>query len=89
MIWIIFCLILIIALTFISYAFMVAMKRIGYLEHALNQIQTIISHSSERMKVVDSSGHFESDDETGFFFEELKKLQLLLDNFFIIETEKE
>tara|TARA_Y100000296_G_C5060118_1_gene199352 strand:+ start:467 stop:736 length:270 start_codon:yes stop_codon:yes gene_type:complete len=89
MIWMIFCLISIIALIFISYAFIVAMKRIGYLEHALNQIQTVISYSSERMKVVDSKGHFESDDETGFFFEELKKLQILLDSFFETETEKE
>ena len=40
------------------------------------------------MKFVDSSGHYESDDETGFFFEELKKLQSLLDNLFETEQEK-
>ena len=34
------------------------------------------------MKEVDSKGHYESDDETGFFFEQLKQLQLLLDNIF-------
>ena len=34
------------------------------------------------MKQVDSLGHYESDDETGFFFEQLKQLQLTLDGVF-------
>ena len=34
------------------------------------------------MKHVDSTGHFESDDEVGFFFEELKSIQLSLDGVF-------
>ena len=34
------------------------------------------------MKQVDTRGHYESDDETGFFFEQLKELQLLLDGIF-------
>ena len=38
------------------------------------------------MKQVDSKGHYESDDETGFFFKQLKELQLTLDGIF--ETEK-
>ena len=38
------------------------------------------------MKQVDSEGHYESDDETGFFFQQLKDLQLLLDGIF--ETEE-
>ena len=38
------------------------------------------------MKQIDSSGHFESDDEVGFFFEEIKKIQNILDNLF--ETEE-
>ena len=38
------------------------------------------------MKLVDSKGHYESDDETGFFFEQLKELQLTLDGVF--ETEQ-
>ena len=40
------------------------------------------------MKVIDSKGHYESDDETGFFFEEIKKLQSLLDSLFESEKEK-
>ncbi len=34
------------------------------------------------MKLVDSRGHYESDDETGFFFEQLKQIQLSLDGIF-------
>jgi hypothetical protein len=34
------------------------------------------------MKQVDSSGHYESDDETGFFFQQLKNIQTLLDGIF-------
>ena len=37
------------------------------------------------MKTVDASGHYESDDETQFFFEQLKQLQLLLNDIFEIE----
>ena len=39
------------------------------------------------MKQVDDSGHYESDDETGFFFQELKQLQETFDQLF--ETEEE
>ena len=38
------------------------------------------------MKQVDSSGHYESDDETGFFFQQLKQIQLSLDGIFEEET---
>ena len=34
------------------------------------------------MKTIDDKGTFESDDEVGFFFEQLKGLQLLLDDVF-------
>ena len=40
------------------------------------------------MKVVDTRGHYQSDDETGFFFEQLKELQSLLDNIFEETEEK-
>ena len=39
------------------------------------------------MKLVDSKGHYESDDETGFFFEQLKQIQLSLDGIFEEGTE--
>jgi hypothetical protein len=40
------------------------------------------------MKQVDSKGHYESDDETGFFFQQLKELQELLNGIFENETEE-
>ena len=40
------------------------------------------------MKQVDSKGHYEADDETGFFFQQLKQLQELLNGIFENETEE-
>jgi hypothetical protein len=41
------------------------------------------------MKAVDAKGHYESDDETGFFFEQLKDLQVLLNGIFETEITEE
>ena len=65
-----------------------ALKRINQYETIILQIQQLVNYATERMKLVDSSGHYESDDETGFFFEELKRLQLILDNIFENEEEE-
>ena len=59
-----------------------SLRRVTQYEDLIIQFQQIISYASERMKLVDSKGHYESDDETGFFFEELKQLQLQLDDIF-------
>ena len=59
-----------------------SLKRINQYEDLISQFQQIITFSTEKMKQVDTRGHYESDDETGFFFEQLKELQLLLDNIF-------
>tara|TARA_Y100000592_G_scaffold6696_1_gene9575 strand:+ start:501 stop:662 length:162 start_codon:yes stop_codon:yes gene_type:complete len=40
------------------------------------------------MKQVDARGHYESDDETGFFFKQIKDLQNLLNDLFEIEQTK-
>ena len=62
-----------------------SLKRINQFEIYLNRIQSIIDYSSGKMKQVDSSGHYEADDETGFFFEEIKKIQNILNNLFELE----
>ena len=59
-----------------------SLKRINQYENLLIQFQQIIEFSTSRMKQVDSLGHYESDDETGFFFEQLKQIQLSLDGIF-------
>ena len=46
------------------------------------EFDKIIKFSAQKMKIVDDSGHFESDDEIGFFFEQVKQLQQLLNNLF-------
>mgnify|MGYP003630657207 FL=1 len=59
-----------------------SLRRVTQYEDLIVQFQQIIIYATERMKLIDSSGHYESDDETGFFFEELKQLQLQLDDIF-------
>ena len=59
-----------------------SLRRVTQYEDLIIQFQQIITYATERMKLVDSEGHYESDDETGFFFEELKQLQLQLDDIF-------
>jgi len=63
-----------------------SLKRINEYENFIIQFQQIIKISSEKMKLVDQSGHYEADDETGFFFQQLKELQGLLDEIFENES---
>ena len=63
-----------------------SLRRITQYEELILEIQQVIKFSTDKMKLVDAKGHYESDDETGFFFEQLKQLQLSLDEIF--ETEE-
>ena len=65
-----------------------SLRRINQYEDLILQFQQIIEFASTKMKQVDSRGHYESDDETGFFFEQLKQLQELLNGIFENETEE-
>jgi len=64
-----------------------SLRRITQYEELILQIQQVVKFSTEKMKLVDSKGHYESDDETGFFFEQLKQIQLSLDEIFEEETQ--
>ena len=64
-----------------------SLRRITQYEELILQIQQVVKFSTEKMKLVDSKGHYESDDETGFFFEQLKQIQLSLDGIFEEEIE--
>tara|TARA_R100001443_G_scaffold1307_1_gene4939 strand:+ start:85 stop:372 length:288 start_codon:yes stop_codon:yes gene_type:complete len=59
-----------------------SLRRINQYENLILEFQQIVTFATEKMKLVDSKGHYESDDETGFFFEQLKELQLSLDGVF-------
>ena len=63
-----------------------SLKRINQYENLIVEFQQIVEFATTKMKAVDSRGHYESDDETGFFFEQLKQLQLTLSGVF--ENEK-
>ena len=80
--FILFFLISVVSSTLLFYS----LRRITQYENLIAQFQQIIQFSTEKMKLVDSKGHYESDDETGFFFEQLKEIQDLLNNVF--ETEE-
>ena len=82
---ILFFLISVMSFTLLFYS----LKRINQYEELIAQFQQIIQFATDKMKLVDAKGHYESDDETGFFFKQLKDLQLLLDEIFEDENIEE
>ena len=59
-----------------------SLRRINQYEGLLIEIQNIVDFATTKMKQVDAKGHYEADDETGFFFQQLKELQELLNGIF-------
>ena len=59
-----------------------SLRRINQYEGLIIEIQNLIEYATTKMKQVDAKGHYESDDETGFFFQQLKDLQELLNGIF-------
>ena len=53
---------------FVSYLIVLSLRRISAMEECLLNFQQIVEIATDKMKMVDSTGHYESDDETGFFF---------------------
>jgi hypothetical protein len=53
---------------------------LGYLVY-LDKISRIIEISGDKLKKVDYKGSFESDDEVGFFFKQIKDIQDILNEF--------
>ena len=81
---ILFFLIGVISITLLYFS----LKRINQYESLIVEFQTIIEFATTKMKQVDAKGHYEADDETGFFFQQLKELQELLNGIFENETEE-
>ena len=65
-----------------------SLRRINQYEGIIIEIQNIIEFATTKMKQVDAKGHYEADDETGFFFQQLKELQELLNGIFENENEE-
>jgi hypothetical protein len=53
---------------------------VGYLDY-LDKMSKVIEVSDARLKKLDHRGTFQSDDEVGFFFDQIKKLQEILNEF--------
>ena len=47
----------------------------------MDNLSKIIEHSDQRLQKIDSKGTFQSDDEIGWFFEQIKVIQERLNNF--------
>ena len=58
----------------------------SYLEY-MNGLSKIIEHSADRLQKIDDKGTFRSDDEIGWFFEEVITIQSRLNNFKLINFE--
>ena len=54
----------------------------GYMTY-LNKISDTIELSDKKMMEIDAKGSFKSDDEVGFFFEQIKTIQTALNSFVI------
>lgn len=52
----------------------------GYMSY-LNKVSDIIEMSDKKLKEVDAKESFKSDDEVGFFFESIKQIQSILNQF--------
>tara|TARA_R100000664_G_C2697840_1_gene99382 strand:+ start:168 stop:443 length:276 start_codon:yes stop_codon:yes gene_type:complete len=79
--WILTILFFLISMVSIIFLYF-SLKRINQYESLIVEFQNIIQFCTEKMKLVDAKGHYESDDETGFFFQQLKEIQELLNGIF-------
>ena len=59
----------------------------GYMTY-LNKISDTIELSDKKMMEVDAKGSFKSDDEVGFFFEQIKTIQTALNSFVVKNVSK-
>lgn len=59
----------------------------GYMTY-LNKISDIIEMSDKKMMEVDAKGSFKSDDEVGFFFQQIQSIQTILNSFIIKNISK-
>ncbi len=59
----------------------------GYMTY-LNKISQIIEASDKKIQEIDVKGSFKSDDEVGFFFQQIQSIQTILNTFIIKNVEK-
>jgi hypothetical protein len=64
-----------------------ALKRITNYEIIILHINDTIENIKDQLKIVDDKGHFEADDEVGFFFDGIKQLGQQLEELFETEVD--
>ena len=74
--------------TFFGVVIFYALRRINSYENIILNISNTVESIKLQLKVIDDKGTFESDDEIGFFFEEIKQLSNNLSNLFETEVEE-
>ena len=74
--------------TFFGVVTFYALRRINSYENIILNISNTVESIKLQLKVIDDKGTFESDDEVGFFFKEIKQLGKDLDNLFETEVEE-
>ena len=79
--WIISSIILIIIVTIMSFALRNLLKKNETLEDFIAKQSEAINACDQRLKQLDEKNVFYSDDEIGFFFKEVQKIQEALNEF--------
>jgi hypothetical protein len=74
--------------TFFGVVTFYALRRINEYENIILNISNTVESIKLQLKVIDDKGTFESDDEVGFFFTEIKQLGKDLENLFETEVEE-
>ena len=64
-----------------------SLRRINTYEELLVEISDKTDFINNQLKEIDHKGTFEADDEVGFFFQELKELNSILNNIFTQEVD--
>jgi hypothetical protein len=59
----------------------------GYMVY-LNKISQTIEAADKKIEEIDIKGSFKSDDEVGFFFQQIQSIQTILNTFVIKNVEK-
>ena len=86
MLYIITTILFVILVIFFAIISFYALKRINEYENIILNINNTIENINRQLKLIDDKGHFEADDEVGFFFDEVKQLGTQLEELF--ETEE-
>jgi hypothetical protein len=56
-------------------------KAVKEQQQYVDSLSIVIEQSNDRLKELDDKGIFASDDEIGFFFENIKEIQSILNDF--------